>query len=223
MDYQKWSSNELAKQLNSLGFSQYSRNFRLNEIKGCHLPNITEQHLKEMGIEKVGHRVLLLKRIRQIVDGETPKPANISGGDSNPSSRPSSNLSSAPSQPEPEPAIPQRVIQRRQQQMQQQQNLPQQTQQMIQEKMTQQLQSLNQESGSDVPSSGRQSKIRYTSAHSGRAQKETFSSQEPPPAESSGDGDEKVTCEYCGRKLPPDAARRHIPVCAKIRGKVSRK
>ncbi|EAY15548.1 hypothetical protein TVAG_495640 [Trichomonas vaginalis G3] len=221
MDYTKWSSKDLAQQLTNLGFSAYARNFRVNEIKGCHLPNVTEDHLKEMGITKIGHRILLLKRIRQIVDGETPKPVKINAQDSNPSSRPSSNLSSAPPiQQEQENNIPPRIAQRRQ--LQQAQQAAPEPQMQIQQKMAQQLQQLNQEPAKE-PSSGRTSKIRYPSSHSSREQKETFSSQEPPPSESSGDGEEKVTCQYCGRKLPPDAAKRHIPVCAKIRGKTAKK
>ena len=168
-----------------------------------------------------------MKRIKQIINGENPTPVHLSGAPANHDSRPSSTYSSSPSTPqETEHNIPQRVMQRRQQQEQQQ------TQQSEEESSNQydlrqsvhsKLRYLSQkqpeeDNTAQLSSRSRNSRIQPA------PEKETFStaaSNSSDAGQTEGDG--KVTCQYCGRRLAPDAARRHIPVCAKIRGKLMKK
>ena len=208
MDYTSWSSKELAQKLTELGFGQYSRNFRVNDLKGSHLPLLTEEHLKEMGITKVGHRVLLMKRISEIVNGSNPKPANLSEN-----SRPSSNSSQSQqteSDHQPTSArIPARVARR----------------QMYQDQQEDEEERVSSQQQRRAPSSmedGMSSQTRYAASATNRQREEKPKMSQSPSAELVMDGD-KAVCPYCGRRLPPDQAKRHIPVCAKIRGGAMRK
>lgn len=69
MAFKSWNSSEVACQLKVLGFGKYAESFQSNEITGVHLPLLTEDHLKEMGITSVGHRILLLRRFSDLAQG----------------------------------------------------------------------------------------------------------------------------------------------------------
>ncbi len=45
--------------LRNLGLEEYERAFRENEIDETVLPSLTEEHLKELGVTAVGHRLKL--------------------------------------------------------------------------------------------------------------------------------------------------------------------
>ena len=49
--------------LRSLGLERYEAAFRENEIDETVLPSLTEEHLKQLGVTALGHRVKLLDAI----------------------------------------------------------------------------------------------------------------------------------------------------------------
>ena len=55
MDVEEW--------LRSLGLGRYEAAFRENEIDDAVLPSLTEEHLKQLGVTALGHRVKLLDAI----------------------------------------------------------------------------------------------------------------------------------------------------------------
>ena len=62
-----WTFDEITRWLLSLGLSEYVSNFKSHEItSGEVLLELQEEHLKELGIWKVGHRVLLCKKIQEL-------------------------------------------------------------------------------------------------------------------------------------------------------------
>jgi class 3 adenylate cyclase len=61
--------------LRSLGLGKYEAAFRENEIDETVLPSLTEEHLKQLGVTALGHRVKLLDAIatlRSDANGEAP-------------------------------------------------------------------------------------------------------------------------------------------------------
>ena len=61
--------------LRSLGLGKYEAVFRENEIDETVLPSLTEEHLKQLGVTALGHRVKLLDAIatlRSDASGKTP-------------------------------------------------------------------------------------------------------------------------------------------------------
>src|SRR6476660_10062517 len=61
--------------LRSLGLAKYEAAFRENEIDETVLPSLTEEHLKQLGITALGHRVKLLDAIaglRNDASGKAP-------------------------------------------------------------------------------------------------------------------------------------------------------
>src|SRR5215469_1960909 len=61
--------------LRSLGLGKYEAAFRENEIDETVLPSLTDEHLKELGVTALGHRVKLLDAIaalRSDASGKAP-------------------------------------------------------------------------------------------------------------------------------------------------------
>jgi class 3 adenylate cyclase len=61
--------------LRSMGLGRYEAVFRENEIDETVLPSLTEEHLKQLGVTALGHRVKLLDAIaalRNDASGKTP-------------------------------------------------------------------------------------------------------------------------------------------------------
>jgi class 3 adenylate cyclase len=61
--------------LRSLGLGKYEAAFRENEIDETVLPGLTEEHLKQLGVTALGHRVKLLEAIaalRNDASGKAP-------------------------------------------------------------------------------------------------------------------------------------------------------
>ena len=76
--------------LRSLGLGKYEEVFRENEIDETVLPSLTEEHLKQLGVTALGHRVKLLDAItalRNEVSGREP-PVGATTTSSTPSARP---------------------------------------------------------------------------------------------------------------------------------------
>jgi class 3 adenylate cyclase len=66
---------EIADWLQKLGLGQYAQRFAENDISFAVLPDLTDQHLKEMGLS-LGHRLRLLRAIAELPSRgkEAPKP-----------------------------------------------------------------------------------------------------------------------------------------------------
>ena len=67
MDARVWTFSEITTWLQSLGLEEYIPDFQLHAItSGEILLELHEEHLKELGVVKIGHRVLLQKKIREL-------------------------------------------------------------------------------------------------------------------------------------------------------------
>ncbi len=76
--------------LRSLGLGKYEATFRENEIDETVLPSLTEEHLKQLGVTALGHRVKLLDAIaalRNDASGRAP-PIDAATASSTPSAHP---------------------------------------------------------------------------------------------------------------------------------------
>jgi SAM domain (Sterile alpha motif) len=67
MDIEGW--------LRSLGLERYEAAFRENDIDETVLPSLTEEHLKQLGVASLGHRVKLLDAIAALRNDATGKRA----------------------------------------------------------------------------------------------------------------------------------------------------
>jgi class 3 adenylate cyclase len=67
---------QVADWLEKLGLGQYAQRFAENDISFAVLPDLTDQHLKEIGVS-LGHRLQLLRAIAKLTHPEedTPKAA----------------------------------------------------------------------------------------------------------------------------------------------------
>ena len=63
--------------LRSLGLGKYEAAFRENEIDETVLPSLTEEHLKQLGVTALGHRLKLLDAIAALRDGAGGKTPSI--------------------------------------------------------------------------------------------------------------------------------------------------
>src|SRR6516225_3956735 len=73
--------------LRSLGLGKYEAAFRENDIDETVLPSLTEEHLKQLGVTALGHRVKLLDAIaalRNDTSGGAP-PVDAATASSTPS------------------------------------------------------------------------------------------------------------------------------------------
>jgi hypothetical protein len=76
--------------LRSLGLGKYEAAFRENDIDETVLPSLTEEHLKQLGVASLGHRVKLLEAITALRnDGSRKTPsADTATTSSTPSAHP---------------------------------------------------------------------------------------------------------------------------------------
>src|SRR5690242_2038502 len=63
--------------LRSLGLGKYEAAFRENEIDEAVLPSLTEEHLKQLGVTALGHRVKLLDAIAALRNDARGKAAPV--------------------------------------------------------------------------------------------------------------------------------------------------
>ena len=199
MGYKDWSPSEVARQLRLLGFGQYAHEFQNNEICGVHLPLITEDHLKEMGVTSIGHRILMIRRFMDIANGKLPKQGTSLAKQSKTISSSSPALDSAPSsritaktvQEKPLPKSSLATTRR---------PAP-----VVSKPVVQPEYSESEEEAPPVQS--------RTTRRPPQPERKLPEPAKPVAAQ---DNDFKVACQYCGRKMHPDAAKRHIPVCGRI-------
>jgi class 3 adenylate cyclase len=78
--------------LRSLGLAKYEETFRENEIDETVLPSLTEEHLKQLGVAALGHRVKLLDAIVALRNDATvqtpPAAAGVGSAATAPTSAP---------------------------------------------------------------------------------------------------------------------------------------
>ena len=66
-----WTTAEVGEWLDAIGLGEYKAVFDENCIEGETLASMSKADIKELGVEKVGHRVKLDKEIKKLV-GESP-------------------------------------------------------------------------------------------------------------------------------------------------------
>jgi class 3 adenylate cyclase len=62
---------QVADWLQNLGLGQYAQRFVESDVNFSILPDLTNQDLKELGVDSLGHRRQLLRAIAQLSGGET--------------------------------------------------------------------------------------------------------------------------------------------------------
>lgn len=198
MGYKDWSPSEVARQLRLLGFGQYAHEFQNNEICGVHLPLITEDHLKEMGVTSIGHRILMIRRFMDIANGKLPKQGTSL-------SKQSKTISSS------SPALDSMSSSRTVTKTVQEKPLPKSSLAATRRPapvVSKPVQSVEySESEEEAPPMPSKTTRRIPQPEKKAPE---------PVKQAAQDNDFKVTCQYCGRKMHPDAAKRHIPVCGRI-------
>jgi hypothetical protein len=211
MSYQDWSSAEVGRQLKSLGYGEYAHIFQSQEILGVHLPLLTEAHLTEMGITSIGHRIRLLRRFAEIASGKTPRPASRT-----------SQKPAPVDEPNPQPK---------------RSEIPRSPPRGTQLKKPDPRYDRSDDSSAESGPSNRSGRIAIKEREEpvGRTTKKPPEKSNAPDILASHkpnqtyvtqqtDDDQRVLCQYCGRKFNPDAAKRHIPVCGRVnQSKAARK
>jgi class 3 adenylate cyclase len=66
--------------LRGLGLGKYEAAFRDNDIDGTVLPSLTEEHLKQLGVTSLGHRVKLLDAITALRNDASGKAPSVDTG-----------------------------------------------------------------------------------------------------------------------------------------------
>ena len=66
MDTSDWSTEAVAEYLENLGLGSYQEVFIEHDINGEALPLLTENHLKEIGVRSIGHRITLMQWLQKI-------------------------------------------------------------------------------------------------------------------------------------------------------------
>lgn len=66
-DLTNWTPSDVAEFVRNAGYSQYANAFEDAEISGPGLPYITEEHLAEIGIDKIGPRLRILRLLQSKV------------------------------------------------------------------------------------------------------------------------------------------------------------
>jgi hypothetical protein len=207
MGYRDWSTAEVARQLKSLGFGQYSQEFQANEICGVHLPLLTEDHLKEMGVLSIGHRILIQRRFADIISGKfvSPVPTVVK-----PRLAPKlSSISEIPPKQELPPFT-------------KTQNLP--KSEDSAHKAPQKPIARAKSDVSECPSDKTAQKPPTRSKPLlGIETTELPKKTEESPRNQNADQDSKVPCPYCGRRFFADLAQRHMNVCSRINSRITKK
>jgi hypothetical protein len=64
-----WSTDDVVARLAGLGLGAYGASFRENEISGAVLPLLKEADLRELGLTRVGHRLLFQQFLTTLFEG----------------------------------------------------------------------------------------------------------------------------------------------------------
>jgi len=66
MRHTTWTSKRVGEWLQSLGLREYADSFAQHRVSGDLLEVLTEDHLKELGVQLVGHRLILLRELNSL-------------------------------------------------------------------------------------------------------------------------------------------------------------
>ena len=97
---------QIADWLEKLGMSEYAQRFADNDIDFSILGDLTDQHLKDLGVASLGHRLKILRAIGELDrhDATAAPPAAARAPPSGPAPRsPSPTRVAAPPQTTPRP------------------------------------------------------------------------------------------------------------------------
>lgn len=75
-----WSVTEVGRWLGEIGYKQYAPAFRTHQISGEVLPLLSKDVLgSELGVQSLGHRLLILQAIRQLFPDLPTAPGGMRG------------------------------------------------------------------------------------------------------------------------------------------------
>lgn len=66
LEIERWNEKEVGKWLMEIGFPQYKETFLQNDINGKFLSELTEEHLRQLQINSLGHRLAILDAIKEL-------------------------------------------------------------------------------------------------------------------------------------------------------------
>ncbi|EAY20888.1 hypothetical protein TVAG_437140 [Trichomonas vaginalis G3] len=239
MSVLEWSVDDVIKYLGEIGLDQYATDFRANEISGNVIPLLEESHLKEMGVFKIGHRLLLKKFILDVRSGQFGKQSsrreasnNVSPSSTQDVRKSTSNISRSIDTP-PQAQSPK-------------QSPAQAPKQDVSPKQAPTPKSSNSskppmddgDMGGDEPAPAPKKRPTLPSEKAARAKaaaaadtppkspkpapakkpsaggalNKTLRRNAPPPAEADAN-DDRVSCSYCGRKFASDRIEKHEEIC----------
>ena len=67
VSFRKWTCQQVVDWLQSLGLQEYGSKFVENSITGEELPELQQEDLEELGVEKVGHRLRIIQEIHSLI------------------------------------------------------------------------------------------------------------------------------------------------------------
>ena len=204
-NYSEWSVDDVCDFITKSGFEAESQYFRDAEIDGSVLPMMTEDHLKEIGINLIGPRLLILKLIRKTCGTERPPPMpRVSYEDAPPPSqkpRASMGQTMGRGAPPESSSSPAKTTKR---------------------PTTAQPSASNTE---DMPEWKRKREKMIENIRAARkleawekARAEGKDVGPPPKLPEFEEPEGLVACPVCGRKMSEQAAKHHIPSCRGPRG-----
>lgn len=224
MSVLEWSVDDVIKHLGELGLDQYATDFRANEISGNVIPLLEESHLKEMGVFKIGHRLLLKKFILDVRTGQFGK----SSGSANNVSRNSAlsstqdvsamrkSTSSVTSSVNAAPAPKQAPSPKQSAPPPQDDDFggedPAPTPKKRPTLPSEKAARAKAEAASAAPPKSPKPAAKKSSGGGGPMNKTLRRNAPPPPAESDAN-DDRVTCSYCQRKFASDRIEKHEEIC----------
>lgn len=234
MTIESLSAKDLSAKLKYLGFNQYSKVFLTNEITGADIPYLTEDHLIEMHINLIGHRMLLLKKLNELIDGKNPSPVDLINTNKEIEFKNTADVEE--DNDEYSGFDSRRVDSSRRQNDLMKENIRANSSTKRQRDFEDESDDASSASSSQQTKLGSKTATPKTNKEvkTGSVQpqpvlrtatpKSTTNKVVAPPSTASTpapkqEDDNKIECEFCNRRFPPDAAKRHIPVCGRIRGK----
>ena len=189
-NYSEYSVDDVADWVTKLGFEAEAQYFRDAEIDGSVLPLITEDHLKEIGVNLIGPRLLILKNIRKLCgmppQGTPPPIPQRMASDDPPSQR--QQRSSQPGPAKKPSARPSTAS--------------------------------TSTNGDDIPKWKKDHEKMVENIRAARklaawekAKEEGRDVGPPPEMPAFEEPPGLVQCPVCGRKMGEEAAKHHIPTC----------
>ena len=225
---QNWTVDDVCKWLNDVGLNQYVTDFKINKISGQVLPLLKESHLKEMGITKIGHRLLVMKAVNEIRSGTFGQGGGGSAPEEDleppkrnvpPPSPPASSEQSAVRRSAPKPQTSGGGSSVRDSGSYDTpppaKRMPGQRPQFTSEKVKQQKAAADAPPPAAAPKPKPKASPAKAAGGSNQLRQSLRRNAPPPSAADDGD-DDRVACSYCGRKFASDRIAKHEEVCARM-------